>query len=285
MIHLLDKAGARRIRIAEGCDVPPGSLEEWMYLASWDVNALKTAAKRVEFYNTNIAFPGSKPYSRFKVPGGGLLFPAYDLNTVYDECDVLISMTKLKEHTTAGVTIAMKNLFGMTPSTIYGNRAGIDDSRPFRTAAGRRSSTAAGASSQAPARGRSQAPAGACRAAMRDVAAARPADLSVIEAIETMAGGEGPWSPRARPCSPGVMFAGTNMVTVDAVGTALMGFDPMADRGTAPFERCDSTLKMAEELGLGTRDLKRIEVIGTPIAEAKFNIRAVPGGERPAGRG
>ena len=107
MIHLLDRAGARRIRIAEGCDVPPGSLEEWMYLASWDVNALKTAAKRVEFYNTNIAFPGSKPYSRFKVPGGGLLFPAYDLNTVYDEFDVLISMTKLKEHTTAGVTIAM----------------------------------------------------------------------------------------------------------------------------------------------------------------------------------
>jgi hypothetical protein len=59
----------------------------------------------------------------------------------------------------------------------------------------------------------------------------------------------------------------------------------MADRGTAPFERCDSTLKMAEELGLGTRDLKRIEVIGTPIAEAKFNIRAVPGGERTASRG
>lgn len=93
-----------------------------------------------------------------------------------------------------------------------------------------------------------------------------------------MAGGEGPWSPGARPCAPGVMFAGTNLVTVDAVGMALMGFDPMADRGTAPFERCDSTLGLAEKLGLGTRDLKRIEVIGTPIAQARFDFRAVPGG-------
>ena len=53
---------------------------------------------------------------------------------------------------------------------------------------------------------------------------------------------------------------------------ALMGFDPMADRGTPPFERCDSTLKLAEEAGLGTRDLKRIEVIGAPIAQARFDF-------------
>ena len=59
---------------------------------------------------------------------------------------------------------------------------------------------------------------------------------------------------------------------------AVMGFDPMADRGTVPFEDGDNSLRLAEELGVGTRDLKRIEVIGTPIAEARFDIRAVPGG-------
>jgi hypothetical protein len=53
-----------------------------------------------------------------------------------------------------------------------------------------------------------------------------------------------------------------------------MGFDPMADRGTPPFENCDSTLRLAEELGLGTRDLRRIEVHGLAIREARFNIRA-----------
>ena len=63
-----------------------------------------------------------------------------------------------------------------------------------------------------------------------------------------------------------------------------MGFDPMADRGTAPFESGDSTLRLAEELGVGTRDLKRIEVVGTPIEQAGFNFRAVPGGGPPRTR-
>jgi hypothetical protein len=56
---------------------------------------------------------------------------------------------------------------------------------------------------------------------------------------------------------------------------AMMGFDPMADRGTPPFERCDSTLKLAEEAGIGTRDLQRIEVIGASIAEVKFDFAAI----------
>jgi uncharacterized protein (DUF362 family) len=283
MIRLLDKAGARRIRVAEGCDVPPGSLEEWLYKSSWDVSALKNAAPRVEFYNTNIAFPGGKPYTRFKVPNGGHLFQAYDLNTVYDECDVLISMTKLKEHTTAGVTIAMKNLFGMTPNTIYGGRAGIDE--PLKVPFGGRQEIIHAGRRQPPKSALPEIDPKSPRQdtyrvprCVADIANARPAHLAIIDGIESMAGGEGPWSPGARPCAPGVMFAGTNLVTVDAVGMALMGFDPMADRGTAPFERCDSTLGLAEKLGLGTRDLKRIEVIGTPIAQARFDFRAVPGG-------
>jgi hypothetical protein len=52
-----------------------------------------------------------------------------------------------------------------------------------------------------------------------------------------------------------------------------MGFDPMAAKGTAPFERCDSTLELTERLGVGTRDLKRIEVVGQTIESVKFDIR------------
>jgi hypothetical protein len=48
----------------------------------------------------------------------------------------------------------------------------------------------------------------------------------------------------------------------------------MADRGQPPFERCDSFLKLAEELGVGTRDLRRIEVAGAPIEKARFPFRA-----------
>ena len=53
---------------------------------------------------------------------------------------------------------------------------------------------------------------------------------------------------------------------------AVMGLDPMADRGTPPFEKCDSTLRLAEQLGVGTRDLNRIEVVGTPIANSRYRF-------------
>jgi hypothetical protein len=37
---------------------------------------------------------------------------------------------------------------------------------------------------------------------------------------------------------------------------------------------CDSHLRLAEEHGVGTRDLKRIEVVGVPIASALFDFRS-----------
>ncbi len=106
-----------------------------------------------------------------------------------------------------------------------------------------------------------------------DLAAARPIHISLIDGIATMNRAEGPWGGGGKAVHPGVLFVGTNAVCTDAVGTAIMGFDPMADRGTIPFEKCDSTLRLAEELGVGTRDLKRIEVVGTSIKEARFEMR------------
>ena len=69
-----------------------------------------------------------------------------------------------------------------------------------------------------------------------------------------------------------MLVAGMNCVCTDAVATAVMGFDPMADRGAPPFEKCDSTLRLAEGLGVGTRDLSRIEVVGTSIARARYKF-------------
>jgi hypothetical protein len=61
------------------------------------------------------------------VPGGGYLFPAYDLNHAYEDTDVFVSMAKLKNHATCGVTLSMKNCFGMLPASIYGDDAGVDE--------------------------------------------------------------------------------------------------------------------------------------------------------------
>ena len=52
-----------------------------------------------------------------------------------------------------------------------------------------------------------------------------------------------------------------------------MGFDPRAPRGSMPFERCDNTLLLAEQLGAGTADLTNIEVAGVALKDAVFRFR------------
>jgi hypothetical protein len=53
---------------------------------------------------------------------------------------------------------------------------------------------------------------------------------------------------------------------------AVMGYDPHADRGSSPFIRGDNSLKLAEAVGIGSTDLNRIEVVGTPIKEARIDF-------------
>jgi hypothetical protein len=92
-----------------------------------------------------------------------------------------------------------------------------------------------------------------------------------VDGVESMGGAEGPWAG-GEPCRPGVLIAGTNCVNTDAVGTAVMGYDPLARGGTPPFYGCDSFLELAEARGLGSRDLSRIEVAGIRIADARFDF-------------
>ena len=72
---------------------------------------------------------------------------------------------------------------------------------------------------------------------------------------------------------PGVLIAGTNPVNTDAICMTVMGHDPMADRGAPPFQTSDNMLRLAEDVGLGTRDPKRIEVVGTKVSDAVFDFK------------
>ena len=275
-VSLLGKAGARRIRLLESTADPVKSFEEFVADAEWNPHDFTGAASGVDFENTNYAGPSGK-YVRMTVPGGGMLFKAYDVNRSYTDCDVYVSLAKLKEHGTAGVTLSMKNSFGIPPLTIYGEGAGIDS--PSKVVGGprlmlhdgSRQPSATSLPENDPSSPRS--PAYRVPRVTVDLAAARPIHLAIIDGVSTVAGGEGPWVKTCRPVHVGVLIAGTNCVTTDAVATALMGFDPMAEHGAAPFEKSDSTLKLAEQIGLGTRDLKRIEVLGVPISEARMSFR------------
>jgi uncharacterized protein (DUF362 family) len=275
-IQLMGAAGARRVRIVESPWATIEPIEEFMLAANWEPRDLMNAAPRVEFENTNYLGSGKK-YSRFMVPKGGHIFPGFDLNHSYEDCDVFVSIAKLKEHATTGVTLSMKNCFGCTPCTIYGEGAGVDEPAlvprsgrgPFHYGnRGPSKSALQEKDPKSPREGGYRVP-----RVVADLIAARPIHLAIIDGIETINRGEGCWIPGVKAIKPGLLVAGTNPVTTDAVCTALMGFDPMADRGTPPFEKCDSTLRLAEELGVGTRDLRKIEVIGPRIQDVKFRFR------------
>jgi uncharacterized protein (DUF362 family) len=242
--------------------------------SGWNVRAMRSLSSKLEFENTN-ALGKAKKYSRFKVPSGGLIFPAYDLNPAYEDTDVFMSMAKLKNHETCGVTLAMKNIFGITPASIYGDDAGEHEpnespgkGRVMVCHMGKRGPAKSAPQEIDPKSSRE--PERRMPRVVAELNSARPIDIAYIDGVETLAGGEGPWIKGIRWVRPGVMLLGTNAVTTDAVATAVMGYDPRADRGTAPFEKCDNSLKLAEGLGVGTCDLKRIEVVGASIESARF---------------
>jgi uncharacterized protein (DUF362 family) len=274
LITLLGDAGAKRIRLLESAPIGTKPLQDFMIAAGWQPQDFERAAKGVEFENTNFLGNG-KEYARFMVPSGGLMYAGYDLNHSYRDTDVFVSLAKLKEHRTAGVTLSMKNCFGITPCTIYSDQAPEDE--PSIVPMGYRAPMHSG--SRVPPKSAPQPVVESRDAGFRvprivaDLVTVRPIHLAVIDGIYSMSGGELPnqhpgWVHKA--VHPGLLIAGLNCVATDAVATSVMGFDPMADRGTPPFQKCDSTLRLAEHAGVGTRDLSRIEVAGTPISKARF---------------
>ena len=276
--QLMGKAGAKRILFVESAWALSGPLEDYLLDSGWNVRTLSTAASGIEFENTNNLGKGKK-YSRLKVPTGGYIFPAFDLNHAYEDTDVFVSMAKLKNHETCGVTLAMKNCFGITPASIYGDNAGVDEPNETPTSGrvnvchmGKRGPSKSALQELNP--GSSREPGYRMPRIVADLAVTRPIDLAIIDGIESIAGGEGPWIKGLRSVKPGLLIAGTNAVCTDAVATAAMGYDPRAPRDTPPFRNCDNTLLLAEANGAGSADLKRIEVVGVPIAKAVYRFEA-----------
>lgn len=276
MAHVLSEAGARRIRFVESGWALSGPLEEYLLESGWNLRLLKAAAPNIEFENTNNLGSG-KQYVKFAVPSGGLVFPSYQLNHVYDKTDVFVSMAKLKNHATCGVTLSMKNIFGITPASIYGDDAGRDEpnERPEKGRVdvchlGKRSPATAAAGELDPKSSRE--PGYRMPRIVADLNAMRPIDIAFIDGIETISGGEGPWVSGVKMEKPGVLLLGTNAVCTDTVATAVMGYDPRATKGTPPFKDCDNMLLLAESLGVGSAQLSKIDVRGAKIDDVRYRF-------------
>ena len=279
--------GAKRIRILEsaGGRKPGYKLEDKLLAGGWDVEALRNAAPLVEFEDTNALGQG-KQYSLLKVKSKPYIFPAFQLNHSYEDCDFFVSLGKMKGHEEMGLTICIKNLFGITPVALYGDREQV-----FHY-------------------GYKQAPSGApveldpksnryegwrLPRILVDILGARPVDLAIADGITATVGGEGPWVLGAKPIHPGLLVVGRNCVNTDAVGAATMGYNPRGWRHEAPyrvfknpkdhppdqchptdetFQYADNMMLLAEAVGLGSADLTKIDVRGVPIKDAMFDYEA-----------
>jgi uncharacterized protein (DUF362 family) len=108
------------------------------------------------------------------------------------QCDWIVSMPKLKTHHWTGVTLSMKNLFGVMPGAIYGwpknvlHHAGIEN-------------------------------------CILDIYATLQPHFAIVDGIVGMEG-DGPIMGSSKPA--GVLVMGRNFAAVDATCTRIMGYDP-----------------------------------------------------------
>src|SRR5690606_18490038 len=167
------------------------------------------------FVNTRNRGP-QRDYAWVKVPEGELS-KGWVVNRAYVDTDVLVSLAKLKSHVSGGVTGGMKNLFGVPPSSLYG-----DDLKeePDEAAMGYRSDTMHNCSRR-PLTSVQSFTGGSLEGDhgfnvprfIVDLPTGFPLDLVVIDGISTIQSAEGWWlGSMVHLTRPGLLLAGRNPV-------------------------------------------------------------------------
>jgi uncharacterized protein (DUF362 family) len=232
---------------------------------------------RARFVNTRNRGSFSS-YAWVKVPGDGELATAWEVNRAYVDTDVLVSLAKLKSHVSGGITGGMKNLFGIPPSSLYGDDLGQE---PDENAIDYRNQTMHNCSRLPFTSARSFTGKSVVRdhgfnvpRFIVDLNAAFPIDLVVIDGISTLQTAEGWWNgSMVSVTRPGLLLAGRNAVCTDAVAAAVMGFDPDAADRTWPFVNGTNYLALARRRGLGENRIAKLEICGTPLDTARFEFQ------------
>lgn len=167
------------------------------------------------------------PVAWVSVPGGGQMFERYPVPQSTVEADAMVSVQKLKNHMFMGVTLCLKNLFGLMPLQPFGRPRAYYHHlvrMPYMLAD----------------LGRIFAPA-----------------LNILDGLVCQAGEE--WGQGEHPRICNTLIAGDHVIATDACAMHLMGHDPQADWLTEPFHRDRNALLVAAEGGLGTVKLNEID--------------------------
>jgi uncharacterized protein (DUF362 family) len=178
------KLGAAEVRIAEG----PGHRRATLDLAD-AAGYFETVPKfEKAFTDLNLDDVAKREIPRPVSTLRSLYLP----RTVLD-CDLLVSLPKLKTHHWAGATLALKNLFGLVPGGVYGwpknllHWAGITES-------------------------------------IVDLHHLFPRQFAIVDGIIGM---EGNGPIQGTPKQAGVLIAGRDVVAVDATCCRIMGINPV----------------------------------------------------------
>jgi hypothetical protein len=185
------------------------------------------------------------------VPGEPTQFRRYWLHHELAECDASVSVAKMKAHVSLGCTLCIKNLFGLTPWRIYGQPRVYLHDRLIRLP-------------------RVQV----------DLAAYFKPSLCVVDGIMTANHGE--W--HGTPVETGVLLAGDNVVSTDAVGMQVMGFNPLGDYPNHPHWYRRNSILIAHQAGLGTAEPSEIDVLGAAPEAVRRPFEVKPYGEGNAAR-
>jgi uncharacterized protein (DUF362 family) len=163
---------------------------------------------------------------------GGYVSETLTLHRSLTEVDLLCSVPMMKTHALATVTLAMKNLIGLYPGTIYYSvRSWLHDRAEETGSPG-------------------------VAYEIVDMVRANRTGLAVIDASSAMQG-NGP--TMGTLVDMNLIVAGTDPLAADMVGTALMGIDPEE----VPTFAC------AHEAGMRPETLDEIEIRGCSIDQGR----------------
>ena len=185
----------------------------------------------VTFVDSNLP-----PFKTYEVPGGGSMFDRYTLSGCLDGAE-LVTVAKLKSHKFMGVTLCVKNLFGLPPITRPDGRHRSYYHHLVRLPY-----------------------------VLTDLALITNPALNVIEALTGQSGSE--WGGDGRICN--TLIAGDHPISTDVCGAWLMGLDPASDWPAPPFHRDRNHFLIAAQRGFGTVDLGAVDFeseVERPLSE------------------
>ena len=180
--HACLRLGAKQVIVGEGSG---HRRDPWFSVLNPSLRAILD--KRIRCFDLNHGGAVAVPNR-----GGLTGLPAFYMAKPVAEADVLISLPKMKTHHWVGVTLGLKNLFGVLPGVFYGWPKNLLHYRGIERS-------------------------------IADLARTVKVHYTIIDGVVGMEG-DGPIMGRAKPV--GVVVMSPFPLAADATAARLMGFDP-----------------------------------------------------------